>query len=244
MVLKIENLSVELEGEEILRDVSLEIPRGEVHILLGPNGSGKSTLLKAIMGLGNLEVRGKIYLDGEDITALPVDERARRGIGMALQRSPVIPELSLEGLLTKTQEKYGTKDLEEKIDALQCRHLLDRGVNQNFSGGEMKRSEMLQLLVQDPRLVLVDEPESGVDMVNINVIGEALKRLLKTGKVVERNKSALVITHTGHIMDFLNADRGHVMLDKKIICSGNPWDLFEEVTKNGFEGCVECQRFQ
>ncbi len=243
-MLKIENLSVELEGKEIIRDVSLEIPRGEVHILLGPNGSGKSTLLKAIMGLGNLQCRGHIYMEGEDITELSVDERARRGVGMALQRSPAIPELSLEGLLKKTQEKYGTENLEEKIDALQCRYLLDRGVNHNFSGGEMKRSEMLQLLVQNPRLVLVDEPESGVDMVNINVIGEALRRLLKPGKEVEKDKSALVITHTGHIMDYLNADKGHVMMDGKFVCSGNPWDLFEEVTKNGFEGCLECQRFQ
>ena len=127
-------------------------------------------------------------LDGEEISGL-TKMRARRGVGLALQRSPAIPELTLGGLLKIMGQDYDSVAMAEKIDSLNCRYLLNRGVNVNFSGGEMKRSEMLQLLVQEPKLVLVDEPESGVDLENIVVIGEALKRLLKPSREKDKERS-------------------------------------------------------
>ncbi len=240
-MLQLRDVTVKVEGEVILKNINLVIPRGETHILLGPNGSGKTTLLKAIMGMGGAEVEGEILLDGQNIADLSVDERARLGMGIALQKSPAVPEISLQEILQITGEKHGTDEMEEKIESLNCGYLLERGLNENFSGGEMKRSELLQLLVQDPKVVLVDEPESGVDLDNIVIIGEALKRLLKSPREIEKKRAALVITHTGHIMDYLNADRGYVLVRGSITCAGNPRDLFEEVNQNGFEGCLECQ---
>ncbi|MFO7951853.1 MAG: ABC transporter ATP-binding protein [Bacillota bacterium] len=242
-MLEVIDLNVNVDGEEILKGVSLKIPKGETHILLGPNGSGKTTLLKAIMGMGTFQTTGRILLDQEDLTGLPVDERARRGIGIALQKSPVVPEVTLGGLLEMIRKKNGNGKLEDRIEALNCNYLLNRGVNQNFSGGEMKRSEMLQLIAQNPKLVLVDEPESGVDLDNVAVIGEAFKSLIKPAKEIEKSRSALVITHTGRIMEYLNADRGYVLVGGRIVCAGNPWDLFEEVNRHGFEGCLECRKF-
>lgn len=241
-MLELIDLRVKAGQETILKGVSLKIPKGETHILLGPNGSGKTTLLKAIMGMGSFLVTGKILLDGEDITGLPLDERARRGIGIAMQKSPVIPEVTLGRMLDMIREKHGNGQLAERIEALHCQYLLKRGVNENFSGGEMKRSEMLQLIAQNPKFVLVDEPESGVDLDNIVVIGEALKSLLKPPREIDKSRSALVITHTGRIMEYLNADKGYVLIGGQIVCSGNPWDLFEEVNRHGFEGCLTCGR--
>ncbi len=243
-VLEIENLTVSAEGEEILKDISLDIPGGQIHILLGPNGSGKTTLLRTIMGLGNLRVeKGRIIFKGQDITHMPVDQRARLGIGIAMQKAPVIPELTLGELTNMMGEKHGgTRNASQYSQQLNCDYLQNRPFNENFSGGEMKRGELLQLLIQDPSLILVDEPESGVDLDNISVVGEALRNLLKARREVEKERSGLVITHTGNIMDYLNADRGYVMLKGRILCSGNPRDLFEEVEKHGYEGCKECQK--
>lgn len=116
----------------------------------GPNGSGETTLLKAIMGMRSFQITGSILLNGEEISGLALDERARQGIGIAMQKSPAVPEVTLGGLLEMIREKHGNCSLEERIEALNCRYLLKRGVNQNFSGGEMKRSEILQLIAQNP----------------------------------------------------------------------------------------------
>jgi len=109
-----------------------------------------------------------------------------------------------------------------------------------FSGGEMKRSEMAQLLAQAPELALFDEPESGVDLDNIAVVGEAMNRLLKPGKASQRSRSGLIVTHTGHILNYVNADIGHVLLGGRLACQGNPLDLLEEIANNGYNSCMEC----
>ncbi|HEY8345448.1 MAG TPA: ATP-binding cassette domain-containing protein [Bacillota bacterium] len=239
-MLTVEKLSVKAGGQLILDEVSLTIPAGETHILMGPNGSGKSTLLRAIMGLGDLEVvSGRIIFQDRDVTKLPIDERARLGIGLAMQHSPVLPEVTLEGLAQVLGDRYGN-DWRPLATALNCDYLLERGLNDRFSGGESKRAELFQLLIQRPQLLLVDEPESGVDLVNIAVVGKALHQLLKQGKIKDREHSGLIITHTGHILDYLNADQGYVMINGKLVCEGNPRDLFEEISKHGFEGCVAC----
>lgn len=239
-MLTVDKLSVKAGEQLILDEVSLTIPAGETHILMGPNGSGKSTLLRAIMGLGDLEViSGRIIFQGRDVTKLSVDERARLGMGIAMQHSPSLPEVTLEGLAQVLGDRY-RNDWRPLATALNCGYLLERGLNDRFSGGESKRAELFQLLIQRPQLLLVDEPESGVDLVNIAVVGKALHQLLKPGKIKHREHSGLIITHTGHILNYLNADQGYVLINGKLVCEGNPRDLFDEVSKHGFEGCVAC----
>ncbi|MDD3428344.1 MAG: ABC transporter ATP-binding protein, partial [Caldisericia bacterium] len=123
---------------------------------------------------------------------------------------------------------------------LNLKEHLKRDINDGFSGGEIKRSELLQILCQNPSLVLLDEPESGVDLDNLSVIGELINELLEKDKVKGRIRSGLIVTHLGYILNFVNSDKGHVLMDGKIICSGNPRDLFEEIKKHGFERCKEC----
>lgn len=239
-MLTVENLTVKAGDRIILEDVNLNIPPGETHILLGPNGSGKSTLLRAVMGLGDLAiVSGKIIFKGKDITGLPVDERAKMGMGIAMQRSPALPEVTLENLAEVLSARYNT-DWRPFAKELNCEYLLPRGLNDRFSGGETKRAELFQLMMQNPQLLLVDEPESGVDLENIAVVGKALNTLLKSEKIREREHSGLIITHTGHILNYLNADKGYVLLRGRLVCVGNPRDLFDEISKHGFEGCLAC----
>ncbi len=261
-MLKVENLKVEVEGKEILHGVSLEVPDGEVHVLMGPNGSGKSTLLMAIMGFSGYRVtEGRILFNGEDITDLPLHERARRGLGIAFQRPPVVKGIKTRHLLgiclNKGEVKPLTKDTKEKIEALaeemNCKPFLGREVNAGLSGGEVKRSELMQLLAQDPKMVLLDEPESGVDLENIALLGKAINSLLGRGlepngitplkeKKERRKRSALVITHTGHILNYLFSDRGYVMMKGRIVCQGNPREILRTVEKYGYQECVKCLR--
>ncbi|MGC8843466.1 MAG: ABC transporter ATP-binding protein [bacterium] len=240
-MLLVEDLAVEIDGKPVLRGVNLSIKEGETHILMGPNGSGKTTLLRVIMGLGKYKlIKGKVSWFGKDITSLPPDERAKLGLGIAFQRAPII-----RGVTVRQIGKHisnGENDLEEVARQLKCEDLLDRDLNYGFSGGEMKKIELLQLLLQAPRLALIDEPESGVDLDNIAIIGEAINLLLGKKKVMEKKKSGLIITHTGYILEYVNADYGHVMIDGKIVCEGNPRDLFSQVKEHGYEGCMECAR--
>ena len=176
-MLKIEGLHVMLGDKEILKGVNMEIGAGEVHILFGPNGSGKTSLLMTIMGYPQYRVtEGKIMFKGHDITHMPVDERARLGIGMSYQRPPTI-----NGLKTRDMVRICAKG-EDNVEALAAEvnftDFLDRDVNAGFSGGEIKRSELLQLMAQNPDLMLFDEPESGVDIENIALIGNTISGLL------------------------------------------------------------------
>lgn len=160
-LLEIKDLWVEVEGREVLKGISLTIPVGETHIIFGRNGSGKTTLLMTIMGFPNYRVKhGKIFFKGEDITHLPPYERAKRGIGIMFQRPPTIKGVKLREILKLCAKENGVK-IEELARAFQFEGFLDREVNKGFSGGELKKSELLQLLVQDPDLSLLDEPESG-----------------------------------------------------------------------------------
>lgn len=241
-LLVIEDLSVEVGGEQVLSGVDLVIGEGEVHVLLGPNGQGKTTLLKTIMGLPDYRVTsGSIRFKGREITELDIDERARLGIGIAYQRPPAVRGVRLEQLLeVASPDGLDTDTLADLAARLKLLRLLHRDVNMGFSGGEMKRSEMAQLLAQKPDLALFDEPESGVDLENIAVVGEAMNALLKPGRARENRRSGLIVTHTGHILQYVNADLGHVLLDGRISCSGNPLDLIEEIARSGYSRCAEC----
>lgn len=243
-MLQIENLAVRIDDREILHDVSLTVDAGETRALFGPNGSGKTTLLMAVMGFPRYQVvAGRIIFKGEDITQATLDERARLGIGMSFQRPPVV-----RGVRTRDLVMAATKDgmNEDQVTALAERlkvvELMDREVNHGFSGGEIKRSELMQLMAQGPELVLLDEPESGVDLVNMGLIGQMTNELLQKDLNRTRERSGLIITHTGHILDYVHAGRGYVMMDGRISCEGEAMEMLTCIKEKGFEECVACQR--
>ena len=241
-MLEIEDLWVSVDQREILKGVFLSIAPGETHILFGKNGSGKSTLLFAIMGFPHCEVRrGQIRFLGRDITHLPTYERARMGLGLAFQRPPTIRGVKIRDLLAACS--HGSQTFAELCAAYHFTDFLDREVNYGFSGGELKRSELLQLLVQNPRLALLDEPESGVDLENLQVVGELIRRLLqKDRRRLHREKSGLIITHTGFILDYLSADWGYILLEGRIWCRGHPREILQDIKDYGYEECARCLR--
>lgn len=246
----IEELGVEVGGKSILKNVNMEIPDGESHVLFGPNGSGKTSLMMTIMGFTGYDVtHGKITFKGEDITNMPVNERAHLGIGVMFQRPPTI-----HGLKTRTLVEVCRKNPKTDIQGLAADlafdNFLDRDVNENLSGGEIKRSELLQLQAQEPDLLLLDEPESGVDLENIVVVGDAINRLLHRGvkypahSAPEKRsrKSSLVITHTGYILDYITADKGQVLYDGVLRCSQNAREILKWIREYGYKECVACVR--
>ena len=243
IALSIEQLAVEVEGREILHNINLEMKPGETHVLFGPNGSGKTTLLMAIMGFPRYRItKGKIIFEGQDITMLPLDERARLGIGMSFQRPPVVRGVKTRDMVTAC---FKGREQEESIsqlaDKADLADFLDREINYGFSGGEIKRSELMQLLAQRPKLTLIDEPESGVDLVNIALIGELINGLLeKDCPILERKCMGLIITHTGHILDYVNARTGYVMCDGVIGCVGDPHEILTTIREKGYEECIQC----
>jgi Fe-S cluster assembly ATP-binding protein len=242
-MLEITDLHVSIEGKEVLHDINLVIRDGETHVMLGPNGSGKTTLLRTIMGFGGYTVTsGSIVFTGEDVTQMPLHERAQRGMGMLYQRPPTIAGLKLGKLLDVTAKRRADQ-IATLAGELNMDRFLDRDVNAGFSGGEIKRSEILQLLVQDPSFVMLDEPESGVDLENISLIGNATARLLeKDQHLIHRTKSGLIITHTGYILDYIDADIGHVPIDGVFKCHGNPREILKSIKTHGYQECIECQR--
>lgn len=238
-VLEIEDLSVMVGNEVILNNINLRVERGEVVALFGPNGSGKTTLLLSIIGSSRCKVvSGRIKYKGMDITEMPMDERARLGIGIAFQHPPEIRGVKTRDLLRIISN--GADPVEDVAKELEMLELLDRDLNYGFSGGERKKSEILQLLFQKPEMILLDEPESGVDLVNIELIGRAINKLLGKERRPDRKVSALIVSHTGHILDHVNADKGYVILDGRMTCSGNPRDLLQHIREKGFRGCKEC----
>jgi Fe-S cluster assembly ATP-binding protein len=217
-----------------------------VHVLLGPNGGGKTTLLMAVMGMPGFRVRsGRILFQGADITALPADERARRGIALSFQRPPAVRGVTARTLIGEIIGRRGgpVPSLAELSRAMGTDALLDRDLNVGLSGGELKRSELLQLLALDPALALFDEPESGVDLDSIAVVGAGMRRLLGRNGGGSA-KAALIVTHTGHILREVPADRGHVLVRGEIICRGEPRLLFDDIAAHGYEGCLACRRCQ
>lgn len=251
-MLEIKNLTVEVSGKEILHNITLLIEAGKTYVLFGPNGSGKTTLLMTIMGLKNYRiVTGSIIFNDVDITNMPVNERVKLGIGIMFQRPPTI-----RGLKTKDMINICNKEgieIDELVEELSLNKFLDRGINDGFSGGEIKRSELMQLLAARPKLVLLDEPESGVDLENIALIGKAINRLLHKNienlhdtklppREIKKHRinSGLIITHTGHILKFVDADFGYVLLNGKLDCVGNPREILKCISEIGYEDCVKC----
>ncbi|MCL4078269.1 ABC transporter ATP-binding protein [Coriobacteriia bacterium Es71-Z0120] len=241
-MLVVEDLHVHVGDREILRGVDLVIDEGETHVLLGPNGGGKTTLLNTIVGLPGYQVtQGRILFKGVDLAGLDIDERARMGIGVAFQRPPAVRGIKLRQLIEVAADgRFDEAMLADLVGELALENMIDRDVNMGFSGGEMKRSEMAQLLAQAPDLTLFDEPESGVDLDNIAVVGTAMTRLLKAERAGMSKRAGLIVTHTGHILEYVNADIGHVLYGGRLACRGNPRDLIGEIGRHGYDKCVEC----
>ena len=250
-MLHIEDLHVSIGDREVLSGLDLHIGENETFILFGPNGSGKTTLLMTLMGLGGYNVtRGRILFRDTDITRAPVHERARLGIGMSFQRPPTIHGLSTRQMIDLCAQGRPT-DVDALAAMVNMSDFLGRDVNAGFSGGEIKRSELLQLMAQRPRLVLFDEPESGVDLENMKLIGRTVREMLDGAisaapassmkeRKTRRQTSGLIITHTGYILEYINADRGQVLYNGHLCCEANPREILDHVGKYGYQECVRC----
>lgn len=238
-MLKIENLHAEIDGTEILKGVDLEINPGEVHAIMGPNGSGKSTLANVIMGSPVYEVtEGKIIFENEEITEEPVDNRAKLGMFLAFQYPESIPGVTIVNMLktalTNIEEtEYTTLELRLKVaEAMEQLGLsadfADRYLNEGFSGGERKRNEILQLAVLNPKLAVLDETDSGLDVDGLKVVGEGVSKL-KTP-----DKGYLVVTHYQRLLEYIKPDFVHVFVDGKIIETGGI-ELSDKLEQEGYE---------
>ncbi|MBU0548884.1 MAG: ABC transporter ATP-binding protein [Candidatus Omnitrophica bacterium] len=239
-MLKIKDLFVEIAGKQIIKGVNLNIEKGSTCVLMGPNASGKTSLLMTIIGMPQYKItRGKIIFQGKDITQLPLNERAKMGIGIMFQKPPQVRGVKLRKICDALLSSRQTKKSEEFARDLDLTEHLERDLNYGFSGGELKRSELFQLLCQNPNLLLLDEPESGVDLDNIALVGRTINELLHPDK--NNSPSGIIVTHTGYILQYVEADIGYVLLNGKIICEGNPLDLFKGIKKHGYERCGECK---
>jgi Fe-S cluster assembly ATP-binding protein len=230
ILLKVDKLKVEGNGKEILKGVNLQIKRGEVQALLGPNASGKSTLAQVILGNPKYKVvRGEIYFEGKKINKLPVEKRVNMGLALSWQSPPAIKGVELSKLLEKISRK--------KVSIEEVTPLLEREVNLDFSGGEKKISEIVQILSLNPKLVIFDEIDSGLDIKRLEKIAKLIK-----GELIEKNVSILLITHGGQILNYLKPDWTQVMVEGKIICKEKDYKkVLRTIKKYGYEKCKKCQ---
>ncbi|MEM0490007.1 MAG: ATP-binding cassette domain-containing protein [Ignisphaera sp.] len=228
-VLKIDNLSVVVGGRFVVKDVSLTIDRNEIVFLLGPNGAGKSSLLKALIGYpGYTIVSGRLYFDSEDITDSSMEVRVSKGLALAHQIPPKLLGVKARSLLEALCRRTGC-DVYEIANELGIIHLLDREFGKGFSGGELKRIEMSMLLAQKPKLALIDEPDSGVDVDSIAVIAKAIKRIID----ISPYKSIVIVTHSALISKYIEPTKVCILISGNVkVCGGR--ELIDEVFSHGF----------
>ncbi|MGD6934147.1 MAG: Fe-S cluster assembly ATPase SufC [Candidatus Bathyarchaeia archaeon] len=240
-LLEVKDLSVKVEGKEILKNLTFNLKEGKSHILFGPNGSGKTTLISTLMGLPGYEVvSGQILFRGIDITNKGVDERAKLGIIVSFQNPPEITGVKLGDLLKlclgkSAQDEFSFEEMEQ-IEAFRLTNFLNRDVNLGFSGGERKRSEILQLIFLKPQLLLLDEPDSGVDVESLKMISTAIQKYIESS-----GSSALIITHKGDIMENIKASYGCILLSGQFHCFKDPMRIYEDIKRLGYEECVACR---
>ena len=241
-LLEVKDLSVKVEGKVILNHVNFNLKEATSHILFGPNGSGKTTLISALMALPGYEVvSGRILFRGVDITGTGTDERARLGIVVSFQNPPEVTGVKLADLLKLCLGKTVTDEFSaeemKQIEAFKMDGFLNRDINVGFSGGERKRSEILQLIFMKPKLMLLDEPDSGVDVESLRLIASEIERY------VERSgSSSLIITHKGDILEYIKATYGCILLDGQFHCYTHPLKIYEDIKKKGYEECVSCRK--
>ena len=236
-LLDIKGLHAGVEGKEILKGLSLTVGKGEVHVILGPNGSGKSTLMNVIMGHPKYEVTaGSIAFEGEDITQLKTFERARKGLFLSFQTPEEIPGISVENMIRTAKQAVSgervkllpfRKKLKAMMEELKIKpEYADRYLNVGFSGGEKKRNEILQLLMLEPKLALLDETDSGLDVDAVQIVSEGV------AKFHNEDNSCLIITHNTRILEKLTVDRVHVLMNGTIVEEGGA-ELIEEINRRG-----------
>jgi Fe-S cluster assembly ATP-binding protein len=231
-------LHASVGGHEILRGVDLEVALGEVHALMGPNGSGKSTLAHALMGRPEYEVtEGSVTIDGEELVGLPTWQRAGRGLFLAMQYPSEVPGVRMGDFLTAALHGQGREPngLADRLTTEATRlgvaeQFLTRGVNVEFSGGEAKRAETLQLAVLEPRFAVLDEIDSGLD---VDALRDVARRI--EAMTTENDLGVLAITHYARLLDELRADRVHVLMGGRIVASGGP-ELADRLEDVGYEG--------
>jgi Fe-S cluster assembly ATP-binding protein len=238
--LEVRGLHATVEGKEILRGIDLTVRQGEIHALMGPNGSGKSTLSNVIMGRpGYVVTDGTVVLNGEDITVLTADERAKRGLFLAMQYPTEIPGVSVVNFLRTAYNsiKGGQvsalefrKHMKTQMERLGVEDsMVQRYVNQGFSGGEKKRNEVLQLAVLEPAIALLDETDSGLDIDSLKLVAESVNDLAGP------DLGVLIITHYQRMLNYITPAFVHVMMQGKIVRSGGP-ELAHQLEDKGYEG--------
>ena len=243
--LEIKDLHVEIEGKEILKGVNLTLKTGEIAAIMGPNGTGKSTLSAAIMGNPNYEVtKGEILFDGVNILELEVDERARMGLFLAMQYPSEIPGITNAEFLRaamnagkEEDEKISIRDfikkLDEKMELLNMKEeMAERYLNEGFSGGEKKRNEIFQMLMLNPKLAILDETDSGLDIDALRIVSEGVNHFKNQGNAV------LLITHYQRLLNYIQPDFVHVLADGKIIKTGGK-ELALELEEKGYDWLVK-----
>ena len=246
-MLKINNLHASVEDKDILRGINLEVKAGEVHAIMGPNGSGKSTLASVIAGKEDYEVeQGEIIFEGENIDELAPEERAHKGIFMSFQYPVEIPGVTVTNFMkTAINETRKAKGLEEmpanemlkmireKAELLEIdRKFLSRSLNEGFSGGEKKRNEIFQMAMLEPKLAILDETDSGLDIDALRIVANGVNKLKS------KNNAVVVITHYQRLLDYIVPDFVHVLHDGKIVKSGTK-ELAHELEEKGYDWLKE-----
>lgn len=244
--LQINRLSVEIDGKRILNDLSLTVPRGEIHAIMGPNGTGKSTLSYAMMGRPGYEpIEGDVSLNGQSLSELSVSERANAGLFLAFQNPIAVPGVTVANFLrTAVNARNKAKDpnakpvaipafrkrLKETMNALKIDPVFGgRYLNDGFSGGEKKRLEVLQMAILEPEFAILDEIDSGLDIDALRIVAEGVNRLVR-----ETGMGALIITHYQRLLNEIIPDRVHIMVDGRIVRSGGP-DLALMLEERGYD---------
>lgn len=246
-MLQIKNLYAGIEEKEILKGIDLEVNPGEVHAIMGPNGSGKSTLASVIAGKEEFEfLKGNIIFEGEDISELDPEERAHKGLFLSFQYPVEIPGVSVTNFIktaiNENRKAKGEKDMpagemlkkiKEKAELLEIdRKFLSRSLNEGFSGGEKKRNEIFQLAMLEPKLAILDETDSGLDIDALKVVANGVNKLKS------KDNTVIVITHYQRLLDYIIPDFVHVLMDGKIVKSGTK-ELAKELEAKGYDWIKE-----
>ncbi|MCF6307656.1 MAG: Fe-S cluster assembly ATPase SufC [Flavobacteriaceae bacterium] len=246
-MLQIKNLHAGVEDKDILKGINLEVKPGEIHAIMGPNGSGKSTLSSVIAGNENFEVtQGSVSFEGEDILKLGPDERAHKGVFLSFQYPVEIPGVSVTNFIktaiNETRKAKGLKDMpasemlkmiKEKADLLEIdRKFLSRSLNEGFSGGEKKRNEIFQMAMLEPKLAILDETDSGLDIDALKIVANGVNKLKS------KDNAVILITHYQRLLDYIIPDFVHVIIDGKIVKSGTK-ELAHELEEKGYDWIKE-----
>ncbi|MDV4150965.1 Fe-S cluster assembly ATPase SufC [Clostridium sp. AL.422] len=239
ILLDINGLKTTVEGKEILKGLDLKIKRGEVHVIMGPNGAGKSTLANTLMAHPRYErISGDISFEGEDITELKTDERAKKGLFLSFQSPEEVPGITVENFIRSAKiAKEGQlikylkfdKDLKNNMKDLKMdQEYSKRYLNVGFSGGEKKKNEILQMLMLNPKLAILDETDSGLDVDAIRVVSQGISMF------TNEENAVLIITHNNKLLENLEPDYVHVLINGKIVKTGDA-SLADEIQRNGYE---------